>query len=131
MPEIWHLYHVQNCRHARPVPKDKYVAIVCRDLEPMGFLINSVIHRYIKNRPELYICQAFIEKANHKCLSRNSYVDCIDLYKFKDVELTEDYGSISKRAVARIKRAVSNSKTIEKRYKKLILGKPKSSPKSS
>lgn len=130
MPEIWHIYHVQNCRHARPIPKNKYVAIVCRDLAPMGFLINSVIHQYIQNRPELRICQAFIEEANHKCLSRNSYVDCIDLYKFKDTELIEDYGHISKQAIARIKKAVDNSKTIEVRYKKLILGEPKLSPKS-
>lgn len=131
MPEIWHLYHVQNCHHVRPRPKNKYVAIVCRDLAPMGFLVNTNIHEYIQNRPELLICQAPIEEANHKCLSRNSYVDCIDLYPFKDTELIEDGGSISEQAIARIKQAVNNSKTLEGRYKKLILGEPKPSPKSS
>jgi len=130
MPEIWHIYHVQECRHARPCPKNKYVAIVCRDLTPMGFLINSSIHQYIQNRSELLICQAPIEKANHKCLSRDSYVDCIDLYPFGDTELIEDGGPISEQATARIKEAVNNSKTIEVRYKKLILGKTKHSPKS-
>jgi len=51
-------------------------------------------------------------------------VDCKDLYEFEDTELVEDYGPISKQAMARIKEAVNNSKTIEVRYKKLILGQP-------
>lgn len=122
MPDIWHVYHVQNCRYARPIPKNKYVAIVCKDLTPMGFLINTGIHKYIQNRPDLLICQAIIEESNHKCLSHDSYVNCIDLYEFKDKELIEDYGPISTQAIARIKEAVNNSKTIEVRYKKLILG---------
>lgn len=123
MPDIWHIYHVQNCSHVRPTPKNKYVAIVCRDLAPMGFLINSSIRKYIQNRPNLLASQAVIEESNHKCLSRDSYVDCIDLYEFEDTELVEDYGPISKQAMIRIKEAVDNSKTIEVRYKKLILGK--------
>lgn len=131
MPEIWHLYHVQDCRHARPIPKHKYVAIVCRDSVPRGFLINSNIHKYIRNRPELLICQASIEEANHKCLSRDSYVDCTDLYEFKDTELREDRGPISKQAVTQIQKAVSSSKTIEVRCKRLILGEPRPSPESS
>lgn len=123
MSDIWHIYHVQNCSHVRPTPKNKYVAIVCRDLAPMGFLINSSIHKYIQNRPDLLASQAVIEESNHKCLSRDSYVDCIDLYEFEDTELVEDYGPISEQAMIRIKEAVDNSKTIEVRYKKLILGK--------
>jgi len=122
MPGIWHIYHVQNCSHVKPIPKNKYVAIVCRDLAPMGFLINSGIRMYIQNRPSLLACQAVIEESDHKCLSRNSYVDCIDLYEFKDKELVEGGVPISRQAIARIKEAVKNSKTIEIRYKKLILG---------
>lgn len=87
----------------------------------MGFLINSSIRKFIQNQPHRLRCQALIEKSNHKCLSRDSYVDCIDLYEFEDTELIEDYGLISKQAMARIKEAVNNSKTIEERYKKLIL----------
>lgn len=89
----------------------------------MGFLINSSIRKFIQNQPHRLRCQAIIEESNHKCLSRDSYVDCIDLYEFEDAELIEDYGPISKQAMARIKGAVTNSKTLEKRYKKLILGK--------
>ncbi len=88
----------------------------------MGFLVNSNIHRYIQKRPDLLACQAIIEESNHKCLSHDSYVDCIDLYEFEDTKLVEDSGSISQRARTRIKKAVSNSKTIAERHKKLILG---------
>ena len=87
----------------------------------MGFLINSTISKYIQNRPHLLICQALIEESNNKCLSRDSYADCIDLYEFEDTELIEYYDPISKQAMARIKEAVKSSKTIEVRYKKLIL----------
>lgn len=122
MPDIWHIYHVQHCRHVRPKPKNKYVVIVCRDLRPMGFLINTGIHPLIQKRPELLACQALIEKSHHRCLSHDSYVDCIDLYDFEDEELVEGAVPISEQAMLRIKEAVDKSKTIEKRYKKLILG---------
>ncbi len=89
----------------------------------MGFLINSGIRKYIQNRPGLLASQAVIEESNHKCLSHDSYVDCVDLYEFEDTELIEDKGPIHKQAMIRIKEAVDNSKTIEVRYKKLILGK--------
>lgn len=88
----------------------------------MGFLINTGIHPLIQKRPELLACQALIEKSHHRCLSHDSYVDCIDLYDFEDEELVEGAVPISEQAMLRIKEAVDKSKTIEKRYKKLILG---------
>ena len=105
-----------------PTPKDKLVAIVCRDLKPMGFLINSGVNRYIQKQPDLLACQAVIEASSHRCLDHDSYVDCVDLYPFEDAELVDGRDPISKQARAEIEKAVANSKTIEKRYKKLILG---------
>lgn len=122
MCSTWYIYHVQNCTHAKPLPKNKYVAIVCKDLKFMGFLINTEIRPYVKNRPHLLICQAVIEKSNHHCLSRDSYVDCTTLYPFEDSDLLERHDNISKQAKAEIQKAVTNSKTIEKRYRELILG---------
>ena len=90
----------------------------------MGFLINSTIHPFIQKRSELLACQADIEAASHACLDYDSYVDCIDLYEFEDAELTHSRGAISDQAKAEIKKAVTHSKTIEKRYKRLILGVP-------
>jgi hypothetical protein len=88
----------------------------------MGFLINSSVHKYIQNRPNLLACQVPIEESNHKCLSRDSYVNCVNLFEFDDAELVEKRDPVSARARTQIKKAVNNSKTIEKRYKKLILG---------
>ena len=122
MPAVWCVYHVKKCSHARPAPKDKYVVIVCRESTLMGFLINTRIHPYILKRSDLLACQAVIEASSHRCLQHDSYVDCIDLYPFDDAELLDARESISEQAKAEIKKAVSNSKTIEKRYRNLILG---------
>lgn len=124
MPDLWCIYHIKNCRHTRPSPKSKLVAIVCRDSKAMGFLINSNVHPLIQKRHDLLACQAYLESASHPCLNYDSYVDCIDLYEFEDAELTNKRGAISERAKEEIMKAVTNSKTIEKRYKKLILALP-------
>lgn len=122
MSSIWRVYHVKDCSHARPIPKDKFVAIVCKDLKRMGFFINTKVHPYIQNHPDLLACQAVIEAENHSFLDYNSYVDCIDLYQFEDAVLVDDCGPISKQAKLEIKRAVANSKLLEKRHRELILG---------
>jgi hypothetical protein len=124
MPQIWHIYHISNCRHVRPTPKSKFVAIVCHDLKFMGFLINSAIHPYIQQRPYLLVGQAVIDAASHPFLDNDSYADCNELYEFEDVELNNvnHRSVVGLQAKAEIKKAVSLSKTIAPYYKKLILG---------
>ena len=122
MPNIWHAYHIENCPQSKP-PKDKFVAIVCKDSKLMGFFINSNIRPYVQKKPDLFACQAVIEASNHKFLKYDSYVDCSNLIEFEDAQLVNECEPISKQAMALIKEAVDNSKTIEVRYKKLILGK--------
>lgn len=121
MPATWYIYHVKNCCHVKPTPKDKFVVIVCRDLKAMGFLVNSEIRPYVQKRPNLLACQVIIEASSHKCLDYDSYVDCSNLYPFEDTELSAR-NPITKQAKEDIKKAVTNSKTIELRYQKLILG---------
>lgn len=130
MVPLWHIYHVKNCRHAKPEPKDKFVVIVCRDVQAMGFFINTEINSYIKNRPELLACQVVIEASDHKCLDWKSYVDCRKLFPFEDAELSIR-NSVIKQTREAIKSAVNISETLVERHKKLILGEPKPSPKSS
>lgn len=129
MVALWHIYHVENCRHAKP-PKDKFVVIVCKDVQAMGFFINTEINSYIKNRPELLACQVVIKSLDHKCLNWNSYVDCCELFLFEDAELSVR-NPIVKQTRDAIKIAVNISETLEERHRKLILGEPKPSPKSS
>ena len=123
MPQTWCIYHINNCRHARPIPKPKFVAIVCYDIRYMGFLINSNIHPYIQQRSYLLVGQAVIDVADHQFLNNNSYADCNEIYEFEDFELnTGNFrGIIGANARAEIKKAVSLSRMIAPRYKKLIL----------
>ena len=123
MPQIWNIYHINNCRHARPAPKPKFVAIVCHDIEYMGFLINSNIHSYIQRRPYLLNGQALIDVAAHPFLNGDSYADCNELYEFEDSELIGGNcrGAIGIQAKAAIKKAVSLSKGIAPHYQNLIL----------
>lgn len=121
MPQIWHIYHVESCRHARPAPKSKFVAIVCYHSNFMGFLINTRIHPFIKRRPDLLACQAVIDVANHKFLDCDSYADCIELYEFEKSELNNHRGIIGSKAKKAIKLAVSKSKTIAPYFKNLII----------
>ena len=118
--QLWHIYWVPACRHTRPDPKDKLAVIVCRDTNPMGFLINSRIHPWISSDPQRLACQAEITAAEHSCLIHDSYVDCLELYEFNDGELQNQRDPVSQAAQAEMKLAVAQSKTIIKRYKDLI-----------
>jgi len=120
MPDTWCIYHITNCSHARPTPKDKFAAIVCRDAECMGFLINSSINKFILNRPPLLVCQVKIKASDYGFLDHDSYIDCIDLYPFEDTELIDRLCSIDVATKAEIKKAVVNSKTIAPYYQRLI-----------
>lgn len=121
MPSIWYIYHVKNCRHAKPAPKDKFVVIVHKDPEPWGFFINTGIRPFVQNQPEMLACQVSIKATDYKYLDHNSYVDCNDLYLFKDTDLTDAKGPVNKKTKADIKKAIAVSKTIVVRHKKLIL----------
>ena len=123
MPAIWSIYHVKSCSHTKPKPKDKFVAVVCKDLKLMGFFINSKVHDYIQKRPSLLASQVGIKASDYSFLDHDSYVNCIRLYPFDDTELVDSRGAINTQTKVEIQKAVTNSKTLEKRYKKLILGK--------
>lgn len=119
MPAIWHIYHVENCRHSTP-PKDKLVVIVCVSVKHMGFFINKDINPFIQKRPELLTCQVVIKASEHKCLKYDSYVHCARIYPFEDAELSDIRDPISTQAKTEIKQAVNRADTVEKCYKKII-----------
>lgn len=120
-PRAWFIYFVPNCSYTRPEPKDKLVVIVCRDEYPRGFLINSEIDPWIQIRPEMLAGQVPLKAAEHPCLTHDSYVDCLDLFRFDDFELTNLRDEVSENAKSSILEAVEGSKTIARRYKRLIL----------
>ena len=121
MPNIWQVYHVSNCRHTHP-PKNKYVFIVCKDMDFMGFLVNSDLSNFILKRPDLLMCQVPLSASDYGFLSHNSYLDCGQLYSFDDAVLVISISNINTKTRSVIKTAVSKAKTIAPRYKGLILG---------
>ena len=118
---IWHIYHIRNCRHAKPQPKDKFVIIACIDTTPWGFFINTEINQFIQKRSELLACQVPIKMTDHRCLDHNSYVDCTNLIPFEDAELTDIKDQVDGKTKAAIKEAVAKSKILIKRHQKIIL----------
>jgi len=119
MPDIWRVYRVKYCAHTNP-PKNKIVVIVCRDVEFMGFLVNSTINRFITARPDMFVCQIMLSKSDYGFLFHDSYLDCAQIYPFGDEELVIGLKFISEKTKTEIKQVVSKAKTIEERYKKLI-----------
>ena len=121
MSYVWDVFHVANCQHTNP-PKDKFVVIVCEDVHCMGFLVNSRIGKYISRRPARLACQAKLSKTDYYFLTHDSYLDCFKLLPFRRDELVDGRGQVNDNDKAEILRVVAQAKTIEPRYKKLILG---------
>lgn len=86
----------------------------------MGFLVNSTINQYILKRSYLYECQVMLSASDYGFLSHDSYLDCGRIYGFEDAELVIGLELVNDKTKAKIKKAVSTSKTIEKKYKDLI-----------
>lgn len=120
MPDVWRIYRIKNCRHTNP-PKEKFVVIVCKDAEYMGFLINSAINQFISKRPHMLECQVILSESDYGFLFHESYLDCARIYAFEDAELFSGLELVNDKTKAEIKAAVSKAKTIEKRYQNLIL----------
>ena len=120
--ELWQVYYVVSCRHAKPVPKNKFVVIVGFDEnQPLCMFINSKINNFIKNRPYLLDCQTTITQAKNPFLSYDSYVDCQEAFVFSDGELTDLRGTISEETIENIFSAVSVCDVIKGKHKAIIL----------
>ncbi len=119
--QLWHVYHVENCRHTRP-PKNKYVVIVHIDTTAYGCLINSTIHPWVSvYHPELMVCEADFPGLQHRGIKYDSYVDCKDIFPFFDTELVSDRGEISADVKAAILNAILQCPMIPGKYKTAIL----------
>jgi hypothetical protein len=120
-PQQWQVYLVANCRHAKPIPKTKFVVLACEDGDWHGFFINSAIRNFILNRPTLHQCEALIAAHEHAFLSRDSYVDCTTIYPFMASELAGFMGILSANAITDVRGAVANCPVLLRHYKSLIL----------
>lgn len=118
----WHIYHIPDCRHAKPDPKDKFVIVVCVNEDHcLGFFINSRISGFIRDRTHLLGCQTSILSSEHDCLSHDSFIDTTTVLKLDFVELTDMKDEISDDTKRALIAAVDFCIVIPKRYKRQVL----------
>ncbi len=122
MVSKWDVFFLPNCRHAKPVPKPKLVVIAYIIPSPYGFLINSTINRFIRQRPYLLPCEAEIQATQHTSfLPHDSYIDCREAFPFDLAELTQSRGKLSTDAQKAVLKAVRHCPVLERIHKQRIL----------
>ncbi len=113
---VWRFYYVLNCRHTRPDPKNKYIAIILSGSNPMGFFVNTRINDYYKCHPNLLSSQVSISRSEYPFLKWDSYIDCNNLYPFEWLELKNNCQTINDGTKEQIIKVVANSETIDQLY---------------
>ena len=122
MATQWEVFFLSHCRHTKPTPKSKLAVFAYINPSPYGFLINSSINRFVRNRPYLLPCEALIPVAQHSTfLKQDSYLDCRDAFPFHVSELTQYRGFLSKDAQNAVLEAVDNCPVLETIHKQRIL----------
>ncbi len=112
-------------------PKDKLLVLVSNSEEPLFFIINSKINRFIKEREHLLNCQVGIGERDYDYLKQNSFINCTEI---KIITFDEIYkqikdssnigyrlkGVLKKNDIAKICKAVKESSTLSDEIKLLI-----------
>ncbi len=119
-PKIWSIYYIVHCIHAIPKPKPKYAAIVCKDKEYWGFLVNTSVREFIKSSPLLSSLQVKIQQSEYPFLKHDSYINCAQIFPFDSYLLTSFEQNIIEHTKIKIKSILPNAKTIPKHYIDLI-----------
>ena len=116
----WSVFYVYNCRHTNP-PKNKYTVIFTVPDGFLGFLINSEINPFIRNKSYLMACIADIKRSTNGFLHHDSYVDCRQMFVFDDGELIHHVGQVCQATKTNIIKAVIACPVLELKYKNMIL----------
>jgi hypothetical protein len=118
-----------HCSFAKP-PKSKYLLLACVEPKPLFFIINSTIHNFYQIRPHLKACQVQISCASHSFLDHDSFIDCTNVILDFDkasvqqqvlASMTRIKGLIDSQCKAAVITAVTQSLSLEHRYKNMIL----------
>lgn len=117
------------CPFTEP-PKEKCAILLRLGNPTLLFLINSRIHDYIANRPDLAACQLLIAQSDYGFLAHDSYIDCsnaIDDFSDKDVldqiigDISRVKGTLNPRTIQDVKRIVRQARTISAFHARIIL----------
>jgi hypothetical protein len=111
-------------------PKEKYLLLVCVDSEPLFLIINSEINSFYRSRPHLRDCQVSIPVQSHDFLDHDSFIDCVKVIRgLTQVSVQEQVltsmmrikGRIDSTCKEAVMTAITRSRSIEPRFKELIL----------
>jgi hypothetical protein len=110
-------------------PKEKYLVLVSRGQNPLLFFINSRIHPFILQRPELCDCQVKVSVAGNPFLHHDSFIDCskvVDQFDQSDIrkQILDDIervrGELDAQTKQQILTAAQKSRTISQLHKQWI-----------
>ncbi len=111
-------------------PKEKFLVIAYYGTKPLLFAINSRIHPFIANRPDLNRRQVKLQTVDYDFLDHDSYINCsevIDSFDEDEIrqqilgELSRLKGKLTQVTKREIIRVVRGARTISRRNKKLII----------
>lgn len=120
MPEQWDVFHIVNCHHARPHPKNKYLLIAYVYPQIHGFFINSKINPFIKKSQHLLPCEAAIFCRHNLFLAHDSFVDCREVFSLERDELTDLRGRLDASGIRAVREAVRKCAVLEREHKARI-----------
>lgn len=122
MPPIkqWQVYHIPQCRHAKPI-KDKFVVVACTDpVHIWCFLINSKVNQYVVDRTWLYPCMVSMKALDHRFMPHDSWIDCRNAYDFAPHEMISYRGSLSVSCAKDILVSLPRCPVLRERFKEMI-----------
>jgi len=115
-----------NCAFAE---KEKFVVLGSVNPEALILMINSRVHRYVAERPELARCQVTIDQASHTFLTYDSIVACHevqtmslqDIYEQIQADPSRIKTEISDDVRGEILAAVKHARTIPRQHQDQML----------
>ena len=111
------------------LPKEKYIALVCRKPRPLLFAVNSLLTSFVEKRPDFRKCQVSLSARDYDFLRHDSFLNCsevIDSLQVDEIvdqlvaDATRIKGSLNEIAIQGITQVVGDAKTIIPIHKKLI-----------
>lgn len=71
-------------------PRSKYLAVVHVDEQCCTLVVNSEVHSFIENHPELAVCQVRMDAERHTFLEHDSHIACHQVRRLPTAAVIRD-----------------------------------------
>jgi len=114
----------------REYTREKYVALVGLDDNPLFLMVNSDVHPLVANDPARNQCQLPLPKSGHPFLDRDSVLDCSEVFDDHSeqqilVQLSNGDGTLvdwlSEHEKAAVRAILQNAATVSDWHRGLII----------